>query len=316
MSEICLRTIIDPPTLRQHNGDVIIKLSEDPEDHLLLERRSLAKLVPALAPLVGISPAANHLHGPPVASGWGSVYESVVDPVTGASTDIYGLSLHLESLSQPYDSAWILSGDTHAAVPLEGFKRRSWTLRCTPSFFCSSQGGDLIPLRKTKMGTYEYSEYYFFCGVSRSDCGAYYQYDNMAEQGAILEYKTLFAMIYKQAGTIIPDQMSTIIQDTSIEPLGHLGTEHEHQHQHRCITLCIGWHLPCCDSTDSSTNNVPTRTRIVIEHLANVAARAPLHLCLLPIARNIIHELASLPGIWNHVAQQPHFWIAYAQVLR
>ena len=209
-----MRSLIDPQPLRQENGNVIIALSEDVEDHLLVRGDLLVELSPYFAPRVGASPAASALPGSTFSSGFGAVYDTAIDPITGQEFTIYGLCLHWEAPIGDEDqndgAAWMLYGyDVASGRPFDIRGHRRPTSQ-TDSFMYSKHGDDLIRSGLLEHAHTSTGPLPYFCG--------HWTYPRAAELGAILEYKCLFNLLFDQPSGI-QDQESYILSTASIEPL-------------------------------------------------------------------------------------------------
>lgn len=183
---------VDPSKLLQESGDIILSLSRNPNDRLLLRKDLLCEAAPYFTPLLGglrSSTYSMSADNPP--SGWSVTSTSVTVPNTGQSVQVY--RLHIDTSNS-------------------AFRKE-------------------IQPPKTQLRPQVGLPHYGGCGYSpRPRVFEHERFETGEQIAGILEHKMLFNLLFGRSCGI-QDETAINIQTTAIEPLQKDYSWNEDEHR-------------------------------------------------------------------------------------
>lgn len=268
-------TAIDPLAVQEYGGDTTIRFSERPEDHLLMNSKSLKKCSKWFQPrgdweLYGDTGPTNTLIS--------------FDPLTNEYFPIY--SYYMSGFIEEGYGLWLLHSDMGPfssglapcmAICSDGEER---SRRC-------KYAGPIVDTQLTTNFVSHYSNQNW--DWNNGD----WEFDDIpaAYRAAVKEYKTMFCLMFGNSPCLNGQELGLVSADA--------GTDYA-----RFRKL-----------VDDDNETLWAITIVHAEHLANVAVRADYHGCLPAIACQLVSVVMALPRIWQAIAEEPRWWIGFAILL-
>jgi hypothetical protein len=282
ITRVCLA--IDPPAIREDQGDILVRLSERPEDHLLLKSSSLKECTEWFQ---------HHTewesYGGPIDT------TTIVDPVTMKHVTIY--NYYMSGFLEGGKAVWLIhndvSSDSSDSAPCLSIRTEdeyhSYRYTYSGPIIDTDLTTNFVDHTSNQQWSWIYDEWNF------PDISNGYE-------TAINEYKTLFRFMFGLDPCLAGKKHD--LPAIATWPTNGSNEERTEAHAH------------LCEPGDDYDEICWAVTLIHAEHFANVAVRADYHNCLPAIAPHLISVLMALPRLWEAIAEEPRWWIGLALLLR